>query len=268
MIRIQGLEKALSQVDAFARNHVRFAASLALNTVAVKAKQTVVAAMPTIFKNPTPYTLKAIYVTPSTKRNLVAYVGLSEDFSKGGTPAAKYLSPEITGGARGKKISETQLGNRQSGAGDVFGSGSVWWMPGERKENQYGNMPGGQIKRILVALNIQKRSEGYNDVKSKRSIKRNPVMDKIFMVTANDYQNHKNHLPPGVYQRTGSKNNRHVMPLLVFTKRAPVYRKRFRFHEMVRTVVIKNFHSAFREAMKKALALANRPVMEWPGPRI
>lgn len=255
-IRIVGLEKALSQVAAFTRNQVPFAASVALNAVALQARNAVRNAMPSIFKNPTPYTLNSMYVRPSTKRNLEAIVGLIEDSGKGGTPAAKYLSPEITGGQRGKKFSEKQLGNRQNGAGDISGSGGVWWMPGERKDDQYGNMPGGQVKRILTALNVQGVTPGHFSSKTKRSVKRNPVMDKIFMVTANDFQNHKNHLSPGVYQRTGTKSNRHVMPLLVFLKRAPVYRKRFRFHEMVRTVVTKNFQSTFQIALRKAMSTA------------
>lgn len=270
MIAMKGLEKALSQVDAYTRNQVPFAASLALNTVALQARETVRSAMPSIFKNPTPYTLNSMYVKPSTKRALVAYVGLIEDPGKGGTPAAKYLAPEITGGTRGKKFSEKQLGNRQNGGGDISGSGSVWWVPGERKADYYGNMPGGQVNRILTALNVQSVVPGHFSTKTAKSVKRNPVMDKIFMVTAKDHESgygindRRNHLPPGVYQRTGTKRNRHVIPLLVFQKHAPVYKKRFRFHEMVRAVVTKNFKGAFRDAMRKAMS----PGQEWHAPHL
>lgn len=182
--------------------------------------------MARVFDRPTPYTLQSIFVRPCKveSTNAFAYVGI-KDWPDKGIAANQFLSPEIYGGQRNLKRSESALLKR-----GLLPVGSLSAVPGDAmKLNQYGNVSGPAMVSILSGLKAFGET-GYvaNRVglglrkgvkKSKKKPRQYVVMD-----------------PPGkgvlgVYERYGKKM-RSIKPLLAFVQ-APNYKPRLQFHKIV-----------------------------------
>lgn len=102
---------------------IPFATASALTAAAKQAQQDVTAALPSIFDQPTPFTLRAIGTTSASKRDLTATVFVKDK-------QAQYLALEETGGTR-------------------LPANIAVVVPADIKLNRYGNMAKGAIKRLL-----------------------------------------------------------------------------------------------------------------------
>src|SRR5262245_39031822 len=102
---IKQLTQGLTQVQ---REQVPFATALALTRTAQVMQAAQITEMQRVFDRPTPFTLNALFVSPATKRRLEASVYF-KDFAPKGTPAGKYLRPQIMGGGRNLKRMERLL---------------------------------------------------------------------------------------------------------------------------------------------------------------
>lgn len=203
--------------------------------------------MKKVFNNPTPFTLNSLYIIPATKQKFKATVKIKDDGDKGGNAAADYLSPQIEGGKRKEKRSESRLRT-------IPGLGfSGFFIPGQGvKLNKYGNIPGPKMVQILSSLKAFK-DLGYDANKTKSSIIKNPNQNKYFVITPYN----KSHLKPGVYYRYGKGGTR-IKPILVFTKNAPRYIKRFKFETIALKSFNKNFSKNIYESVKYAYSTNNR----------
>jgi hypothetical protein len=214
------------------REHLPFAAVVALTRTALIARDRMKQHIREAFDKPTPYAVNAPRAMPATKASMASAVYL-RDF--GGTPAADYLGPEINGGGRKQKRFERALsfiGALPSGGYAVPGAGA--------KIDQYGNQSRGQIVQILSALNAF-GEQGYRANK-KTSPKGQSRIGQIFVVRYGD--NHPG-LKPGVYQRTATG----VKPLIAFLKSKPTYRVRLPFNALVEADAAKIFPAQLSKAL-------------------
>ena len=95
-------------LDDAQRKQIPFATVLAMTMTARDVRDAEFSTMKRVFNRPTPYALNALQVVPATKQTMVASVEFRE-FAGKGTPAKRFLNPEVHGGERSRKSSEKQL---------------------------------------------------------------------------------------------------------------------------------------------------------------
>ncbi len=218
--------------------------------------------IPKVFDRPVPFTRNSIYKRPATKAKLSAMVWVKDDGATKGTPAAKYLAPQIYGGQRNLKRFEKALQ-----AVGVLPPGMIA-VPGKAAEKDaYGNMSKGQIVKILSYLQAFSQS-GYRanitDKRRERMARGNEakgVRGLDYFVLARP----EGKLPAGIYKRVrytgadavkvGHLQKGGAKPIIVFVRPA-AYRKRWKFFETSQRVSERRFPVRFDEAMAKALATA------------
>lgn len=235
-----------SRFRDMARKQTNFAVARALSRTAVAVKEAQIREMRDVFDRPTRYTLNSVYVKSATTQDLTARVWLKDDTSKG-TPANKFLGPQIAGGQRGLKRFEKALrskGYLPSGMIAVPGSGA--------KLDAYGNMDRGQIVQMLSYLNAFGQ-QGYRanmNTKQRKSF-RNRKSSAYFVGRPADGK-----LPLGVWQRISTSNVNVIKPILLFVN-APHYESnRFDFFYVAEITVKKTFASELKAALVHAWATA------------
>jgi hypothetical protein len=179
----------------------------------IKAEE--IALMRSVFDRPTRYTLNALRLKPATKTDLQAVVDF-KDF--GGTPAWKYLGPNVEGGPRRNKSHELAL--QRAGILDQ----DEYCVPGRGvKLDANGNMRGSLISQILSQV---KASSDPMQNQTERSTKRRARRGgaSYFVLRGNT-------APDGIYYRKpGAK---FITPIVMFVI-PPRYRKVYPFYERAR----------------------------------
>jgi len=237
----QSPDDVVRQLDGY-RSQIPFATSLAINRTADLVRKAIVAEMKKVFDKPTPFTLNSLYVSPSTKNKLEAVVWLKDEYAVGnqGTPATKYLGPEIFGGVRNAKAHERRL--RDKG---LLGS-SLFAVPAQGAEgllNRYGNINGGLIKQMMSSLQIN-RDIGYQSNETAKSRKRKPKRARYFVLGGET--------PLGIASRpTGGE----LQPVLWFVK-APNYKPRLDFFGIGKRVIDEHLEKELVKAMQYAIKTA------------
>lgn len=198
----------------------------ALTKTAQDIKAAEIAVMKSVFDRPSRFTLNALYMKPAKKRDLVAEVYFKEGF--GSIPAWRYLGPQVEGGPRKHKAHEKRLiraGHMKPGEYAVPGKGA--------KLDQYGNLSGSTIERVLSHLQAAEQFAGYqaNATNSRRS-KAKRRKSGTFFVLRQDRGSPRGGVAPGIYLR---QNLNQIVPVIMFV-RAPHYKKRFPFYETARKV--------------------------------
>jgi hypothetical protein len=186
------------------------------------------------FNQPTPYALNLVQAVPATIKDLSSAVPL-KNFAGKGTPAERYLGPEIIGGPRRPKRSELAL--RSIGALSAGGFAS----PGDAASlDQYGNQKSAEIVKILSILKAF-GEQGYRANRTKSWSKKTRA-GQIFVVKQSSG---RGGLKPGVYRRTAGG----VVPLMVFLSKVPTYRPRLPFDALV----AQDARRVFPEELKRAI---------------
>lgn len=227
-----------------------FALASALTKTAKDAQPVVRTLMQQVFDRPTPYTLNSTYITPAKKSDPTpsADVFFKNETSKG-TPAAKYIFPEVYGGERNVKRFERALR-----AARVLPAGMVTMPGGGAKLDQYGNIPASMYSLLLSQLGASPDEYQNQTVTSKakrgRRLKRG---GNYFVLRAR-----RGKLPPGIYERFAFGFGSAVKPIIVFVSRAN-YSKRLPFAEAVAGVFEKQFYPNFDAALARAIATARDP---------
>ena len=217
------------------RDKLPFAVAVALTRTAVECRDRMKGHMAQVFDRPTPYALNAARAVPATPKTISSAVLLRE-FGGKGTPAERFLGPEIDGGPRRQKRSEKALS-----AAQFLQSGS-YAVPGHDAQlDQYGNQARGQIVKIMSVLRAF-GEQGYTANRGKGWNKKSRA-GQIFAIRAG---NNRGGLKPGVYQRTEGGG---VKVLMRFVARAPEYKVRLPFDELVQADADKVFPSKLDQAV-------------------
>lgn len=201
------------------KNQMPFAASLTVNAVAADIKRATDRRLIDAFVKPTAFTRNAAFMRRSTKRNIVALVGIKDR-------QAKYLRVQETGGVRPHKAFERAL--RSAGVMTAA---------------EYA-MPTGALRAtrslyitVLAKVRTNRRTIG----------KQRKVAGEIFVPRQGS------RLPRGIWRRMRNGN---LQPLFIFTTDRPDYRPRLRFIATARLVFNRTVQGHAMTAAKRALRTA------------
>ncbi|MPS27573.1 MAG: hypothetical protein E2576_11070 [Alcaligenaceae bacterium] len=257
------IDRIMAETAQAARQHLPFATARALTRVAGEIKVAERAEMARKFDRPTSYTLNSLYVRPATKQNLVARVWLKDDTSKG-TPATKYLLPQVEGGGRNGKRFERALQSRGVLPKDWYA------IPGDAAQlDAFGNMAASQIRLLLSYFQAAEATAGY---KGNMTARRKAAIAKgnakrgvrgvVYFVSYGKgmrsgdgswKHGRMQHLPAGIWQRTsfGAWGSA-IKPVMLFVRRA-AYRRRFDFYGVATRIAAARFEAVFRESLRDAM---------------
>ncbi|MBB2157211.1 hypothetical protein HLH33_12970 [Gluconacetobacter diazotrophicus] len=231
-----------AQLAKLSHGEIRTATAYALNMLAANGKRAVVDQMKEVFDHPNPFTLNGFFVRLATADTLSAWVA-SKDYAPNGTPAIRYLGPQIHGGQRDMKRSEKALAAL---------SGGQYWVPGPGAPlDQYGNLRPGEMTRILSRLGLMHdAASNLTD----RTARRLAKQGKAAKGQRSEYfvaRERGNGRPKGIYKLVGPGK---VTAILLFTPRAPTYRVRLPVDQIVQ--------QAFMARQDRVVAAALRRVLK------
>lgn len=226
------LAKFQRGLDDVGRKQFPFAAARALTQTAKAVQEAEKASMQDVFDRPTRWALNSLFVKPASKGRLFAHVYFRE-FAAKGTPAVKYLGPEVYGGKRRIKRFERAL----QFAGKMPKDKAA--VPGKAvKLDKYGNMRPGEITRILSALRASPDA-----TQNRAAGKRTPY-----------FVGNPGGGPMGVWKRKG-RGGRQIEPVLIFID-IPSYEPLLPFHETAVKVSQQVFPQRFKTSFEGALRTA------------
>lgn len=236
---------------------IKRATVLALTRTAVHVKSAVRAEMPKVFDRPTPWTLNSLFVAPARFNQAVpeSKVWIRDDTGGKGTPATKYLLPEIEGGRRGNKRSEVELqraGFMRADQQTVPGSGATL--------DAYGNVSRGLIVRLLSYFGLF-GEQGYRanmtDRRRRKLGRRGRTAEGFVTINGVEYfisrgpglwYGRVQHLPAGIWARRGIHGSI-VQPVLLFVRRA-TYKPKLDFFGIAEKAVSLRLRPEFEREMR------------------
>lgn len=204
-----------------AEDQLPFAAAVALTRTAQDAARELGDVLARYIDKPTPFTQRAWSMLRASKRDLKAVV-----FAKDAQD--KYLRWQVHGGDRAPANKAQKL-------------------PSQIRLNEFGNIPRGEIARLVAAAKAGKRL-------TKARASRLGVSSKVDLF----YGDPGDGMPPGVYKRV-VQGERHVLiPMVVFPRRTVHYEPRLPMARVVQGVVQRRFDGHLHDAWRDALASARR----------
>jgi hypothetical protein len=226
-------------------NQAPFVAAVSLTRAMQDAQAAIKSEMARTFDRPTTYALNGTFLKPAKKTDLEARVWVKDQPFGKGTPADRFLLPQIYGGSRGQKGMERLLqrsGLMQSGWYAVPAAGAQ--LDGN------GNVKRSQITQILSQLKLQRgagfESRATGSARSNRTIARQGV---TYFALAKPHRG----LQPGVYLKRKFAHGSAVKPVFVFVQ-AVQYRPRLRFFEVGTATVYAQFPRRFETEWAQAVA--------------
>lgn len=243
-VDVKGLLEGLSDLE---KRQLPFATMTALNLTVEELQAAIRHEMRDSFAGgPTPYTLRGVRVRRATRQELSAEVAL-QDTGKHPNRPTRFLRPEIEGGPRSMKGYEKLLGRRYT-------------VPGrELRLDRYGNIPGGQIARLLsdagllrggvMKRTLQEEMDADARAKARRE-KRGRTGKAVYFVGRPG----GGRLPEGVWERRRIGRYSVVRPVLIFLDRAPVYEPRLEWDFTARLIWKRHYPVNFQQALAYAMA--------------
>ena len=234
-IAVSGAGLAALKIDV--ERQFRFAVAVAMTRTVENASKAVKREIGKVFDNPTRYARNApAHISANFKERPIEARVFLKTGENGGTPASKFLGPQIKGGERGLKRFEKAL--------QVVGllPAGMYAMPGKGAVlNRYGNINKGQIGKIITALRSQTAAgEDGGATKRKRRGRRSKVQ---YFAAGPDSK-----LQAGVYKRDAAG----LRPVIVYTK-DPFYKTRLDFFGTVEREVTRSFPREFSSAIRGAI---------------
>jgi len=240
---LDGVMRKLERINQY---QVPFAASLALNRIAVNIRDELRSTMKNTFNNPVPFTLNSLYIKASRKEDLSIEVGLKE-FAPKGNPASKYLLPHITGGSAYNTRFQKSLAYKQ------LISPGMYAIPTQSdyiRRNQYGNMMPSQYTEILYSLKAFRDSSAFSFARHANK-KRNTT--EYFAVTTTR-RTKKGYLYPGIYRSNVDPGYEMDRAVFWFVKRAPSFQPSFPLTKIGYDYAKNNWNKEFGQALSQAIA--------------
>lgn len=227
MIRVQADGAAIRRsLDNYVKG-ARWALRRAVNEVATDVKTALVGEMRATFYKPTPFVLNSLMIDWARDDDLAATVRVKDLGARGGV-VSKALMTQIAGGTRAQKRSEQRLTYAAPGGDRVF------MMPARfAKLDAYGNPSKGELTAILSQVGVLNRGDNKAARTSKRTRKTRDTYFAVF-ATGEALSNTGEALKPGIYRQHSSGR---PLPVYVFFKAAPQYRRRLAWHEVAERTV-------------------------------
>lgn len=268
----QGEARFMADMDGFSALRINATLATALTRTAVEGKTAGKAELMRVIDRPTPYTQNSLYMRPATASRLVAEVYVKDDLAGSGTPATKYLLPQVEGGARSTKRFELALqaaGSMPQGWRAVPATGSN----SAARLDAYGNVSRGQIIQILAQLGVEltagynRRTPGPIDNRKGAQAKRRRALGRAGGQYVAVVQR-KGRLAPGIYlaeardfgAKLGLGRTGKLRPVFLFVKSVS-YAVRFEFSRVVSEVVerrlVTNVEQAIQEQRARLQARGN-----------
>lgn len=221
-----------------------FVAAVSLTRTAKDVQAAIKSEMRNVFDRPTTYALNGTFLKAATKQNLEARVWVKDNPFGKGTPADRFLLPQIYGRSRGLKGMERILqrnGMMSSGWFAVPAAGAQ--LDGN------GNVKRGQITQILSQLRVQSgagyESRATGSARSNRTIARQGV-------TYFALSRVRRGLQPGIYLRRKFGHGSAIKPVFIFVQSVQ-YRPRLRFFDVGQAVSNAQFPRHFDAEWVKAM---------------
>ena len=222
-----------------------FVAAVSLTRTARDVQAAIKDEMRSSFDRPTTYALNGMFLKPATKTSLEARVWVKDNPFGKGTPADRFLLPQITGGGRGHKGAERLLQ-----ANGLMPEGWFLVPAAGAQLDANGNIRRGQIRQILSQLKVQRgagsESRATGSQRSNRTIARQGV-------TYFALPNGNRGLPPGVYLKRRFAQGSAIRPVFLFVSKIE-YQARLKFHEVGEATVQARFPVHFDAEWAKAVA--------------
>jgi hypothetical protein len=232
-----------SRLQALGRQ-APYVAAVTLTRSMQDAQAAIKGEMQTVFDRPTTYALNGTFLKPATKQRLEARVWVKDNVGSKGTPADRFLLPQIYGGPRGLKGMERLLQRS-----NLMPAGWFAVPAAGAQLDGNGNVKRSQIVQILSQLKLQ-RGAGYESratgsARSNRTLARQGVT--YFALPAK-----RRGLEPGIYLKRKFAHGAAVKPVFIFVS-AVNYRPRLRFHEVGEATVNAQFPRHFETEWARAV---------------
>lgn len=250
-IEIKGLDRMRADL-LNKEKQVNYAAMIAINNVAFKARDAIKTEIRRVFTSPTPWVLGGTRVVKATRASLRAQVDLDFWGNKQGVAVDRILDAQIHGGVRSNKRHEVAL-NRAGILPD-----GMRIIPGDAARlDQHGNMTSGQIVQIMSyfkSFGEQGYQANISD-RRKKSLARDKKKSGARGFTYFALQKARGRLMPGVYQRFETAFGSAVKPVMIFV-RATSYQKRLDFYGIGQRVADRDLDAEFAKALDHATRTA------------
>lgn len=232
------VKSATKYLTSLEKKQIPFAKMQAINELAFKTREFEKRVIRRSFDRPTRFTQNATqYDKAKNKRNIKALVYIRDQATKGNAPV-KYIYPNVEGGRRNLKSYERLLQAR-----GILPPG-MYTVPAKSAPlDRYGNLPKGQITKMLSHLGAARDSAQNTDF-TRRRLKSGKLAKRrkraVYFLKPN----------VGIFLRSGSGV---VQPYLIFT-RAPNYKANgFDFYGAANKYVAKNFRRVFDKQLARAI---------------
>ena len=220
---------------------IPFATATALNRIADLIRIGERKVMTRQLDRPTTYTLNSFQVTPARKNKLESTAGFRQWAPKG-TPANKYLGPQVTGGPRSTTRFEGLLAARR-----IIRPGQFLVPASGADLDSSGNVKRGTFNKVLSAFGAQREQGSLSNRTGSKRSQKNAAKFQVFVGTPDG-----NGL--GIWQRVSTAFGQGVKPIFWVRDAAPKYRKRFAFFEIAQNIHAAHYQTEFERALQEAVA--------------
>lgn len=204
------------------QRQIRFAAARALTKTAQAVQRAIPAALERDLDRPNQFTKGGTFIVPARREKLEAIVGFKDR-------QARYMRLQIEGGTRAPGPRGIKL-------------------PGDVVLDQYGNIPRGQIAKLIAAARSNKYGRAVRTRLGVNARGRAPADLSLFFGQPKGRPD----LPVGIYRRMPHG----LLPVVTFQQKTFRYKPRFKFQDLAARVVKDTFASEFDAALADAMRTA------------
>jgi len=240
------LNAVMNKLDRVKQIQMPFAASLALNRIAVDMRDQLRETMKTTFRKPVPFTLNSLYIKASTKKNLEIEVGLKE-FAPKGNPASKYLLPQIKGGPAYDTRFQKSLRYKQLLQPGMY---AIPTQSDYIRRNQYRNMMPSQYTEILYSLRAFRDQSAFS---FNRHANKKKNTTEYFAVTTTR-RTKTGYLYPGIYRQNVDPGYEKDRAIFWFQRGIPEGKASFPLTKIGRDFANQNWDQQFGRALAEAIS--------------
>lgn len=231
-VTVKGAAKQAERLKKLIDSDIPEATAQAINWTSYNLRERLQGEIKSVFDLPTRFTVDSIEVIKARPDRPEATVRL-KDYSSKAAPAAVWLAPQVYGGERRDKRSETLLRDR-----GILPAG-MYVAPGAgMKLDSMGNVGRGQMQKIISGLGAS-----FDPYQRSTSSRRSVGNRKRFFVML------KGKRPLGIAERFG-RNSGQVRIVLAFISK-PKYQQRFDFYGIAERFVDEDLPKTFERAMRR-----------------